>query len=32
MAQRYSEFMTQPQIPGTGPTIQDFLVIDCLEI
>jgi len=24
MAQRYSEFMTQPQIPGTGPTIQDF--------
>ena len=24
MAQKYSEFMTQPQIPGTGPTIQDF--------
>ena len=24
MAQRYSEFMTQPQIPGTGPTTQDF--------
>jgi len=24
MPQRYSEFMTQPQIPGTGPTIQDF--------
>jgi len=24
MEQRYLEFMTQPQIPGTGPTIQDF--------
>ena len=24
MPQKYSEFMTQPQIPGTGPTIQDF--------
>ena len=24
-AQRYKEFMTVPQIPGTGPTIQDFL-------
>ena len=24
MEQKYSEFMTQPQIPGTGPTIQDF--------
>ena len=24
-AQRYKEFMTVPQIPGTGLTIQDFL-------
>ena len=24
-AQRYKEFMTVPQIPGSGPTIQDFL-------
>ena len=24
MAQKYSEFMTQPQIPGTGPSIEDF--------
>jgi len=24
MAQKYSEFMTQPQIPGTGLSIEDF--------
>jgi hypothetical protein len=24
MSQKYSEFMTQPQIPGTGPSIEDF--------